>query len=71
MDAHLQVLDHIACEINLLKTSAWLSTIHPEEKSSSASITLGSEEDAQRGETLWSTDLKDRFMLHYNFLLSV
>lgn len=32
-----------------------------------ASVTLAAAEDQQRSESLWDTDLKDRFMLHYNF----
>ena len=57
----------IACEVNLLKSPHGSALFTRGETQSLASTTLASTEDMQRTEMLWSLDVRDRFMLHYNF----
>lgn len=57
----------ISCETGILKRPHGSSLFTRGETQSLASVTLAAAEDVQRTETLWETDLKERFMLHYNF----
>lgn len=57
----------ISCEINVLKTPHGSALFTRGETQTLASTTLASTEDMQRSEMLWSLDVRDRFMLHYNF----
>jgi polyribonucleotide nucleotidyltransferase len=63
----LKEIRPIQCEIGVLKRPHGSSLFTRGETQSLASVTLASAEDVQRTETLWDTDLKERFMLHYNF----
>ncbi|MFK7873367.1 MAG: polyribonucleotide nucleotidyltransferase [Oligoflexales bacterium] len=57
----------IACETKILPRAHGSSLFTRGETQSLTSVTLGAADDQQRIETLWSSDYKDRFMLHYNF----
>ena len=57
----------ISCETNLLQKAHGSSLFTRGETQALASVTLAAEEDQQRQETLWDSDNKQRFMLHYNF----
>ena len=57
----------ISCEINTLKNPHGSALFTRGETQALASVTLASELDKQRTESLWDTDIKERFMLHYNF----
>ncbi len=57
----------ISCEINVLKNPHGSSLFTRGETQVLASTTLASSDDKQRSETLWNTDTRERFMLHYNF----
>ena len=57
----------INCEINILKSPHGSSLFTRGETQALATATLASIEETQRSETLWNTDVKERFMLHYNF----
>lgn len=57
----------ITCEVGVLKRPHGSSLFTRGETQALASVTLAAAEDQQRSEALWDTDLKDRFMLHYNF----
>lgn len=57
----------ISCEINVLKSPHGSSLFTRGETQTLASTTLAATEDMQRTESLWSIDVRERFMLHYNF----
>ena len=57
----------ISCETNLLQKAHGSSLFTRGETQALAAVTLAAEEDQQRLETLWDSDHKQRFMLHYNF----
>jgi polyribonucleotide nucleotidyltransferase len=57
----------IACEVGLLYKPHGSSLFTRGETQALATVTLGSSDDRLRTETLYSSDLQDRFMLHYNF----
>lgn len=63
----LKEIRPITCEIGNLKRPHGSSLFTRGETQALASVTLSAAEDVQRVETLWETDLKERFMLHYNF----
>lgn len=57
----------IACEVGTLVNPHGSALFTRGETQALATVTLASEDDQQRGESLWSHDQKQRFMLHYNF----
>lgn len=57
----------IACEVGLLYKPHGSSLFTRGETQALATVTLGSSDDRLRTENLYSSDLQDRFMLHYNF----
>ena len=57
----------ITCEINNLTVPHGSALFTRGETQALASVTLASGDDGQRSESLWDNDLKERFMLHYNF----
>ena len=57
----------ITCETGLIKKAHGSSLFTRGETQALATVTLAAEEDQQRLETLWNSDYKQRFMLHYNF----
>ena len=57
----------ISCETNLLQNAHGSSLFTRGETQALATVTLAAEEDQQRIETLWDSEHKQRFMLHYNF----
>ena len=57
----------ISCEIGCLARPHGSALFTRGETQALASTTLSAAEDVQRVETLWETDLRDRFLLHYNF----
>ena len=63
----LNEIRSINCEINVLKNPHGSSLFTRGETQVLASTTLASTDDKQRSESLWNTDIKERFMLHYNF----
>ena len=63
----LTTIRPIACETKVLKRAHGSALFTRGETQALASATLAAAEDQQRSESLWDTDIKDRFMLHYNF----
>jgi polyribonucleotide nucleotidyltransferase len=63
----LEQIRPIACEINVLKSSHGSALFTRGETQALASVTLGTVDEAQRSESLWSGDIREPFMLHYNF----
>ncbi len=57
----------ISCEVGILNKAHGSALFTRGETQSLAVITLASSEDQQRSETLWDLDMRERFMLHYNF----
>ncbi|MCB9228071.1 MAG: polyribonucleotide nucleotidyltransferase [Deltaproteobacteria bacterium] len=57
----------IACETGLIKKAHGSALFTRGETQALATVTLAAEEDQQRLETFWDQDLRQRFMLHYNF----
>jgi polyribonucleotide nucleotidyltransferase len=57
----------IACEINVLKSTHGSALFTRGETQALASVTLGTTDEGQRSEALWSGDIRETFMLHYNF----
>ncbi|MDD9950318.1 MAG: polyribonucleotide nucleotidyltransferase [Zetaproteobacteria bacterium] len=57
----------ISCEVGTLIKSHGSSLFTRGETQALVSVTLASEDDQQRSESLWNNDEKQRFMLHYNF----
>ncbi|MFK7824989.1 MAG: polyribonucleotide nucleotidyltransferase [Oligoflexales bacterium] len=57
----------ISCETNILQSAHGSSLFTRGETQALASVTLAADEDQQRIETLWDSDHRQRFMLHYNF----
>jgi polyribonucleotide nucleotidyltransferase len=57
----------ISCEVNLLARPHGSALFTRGETQALAAVTLASTDDQQRSETLWDMDVKQRFMLHYNF----
>lgn len=57
----------ISCEVSVLSRPHGSALFTRGETQALASVTLAAAEDQQRSESLWNTDIKDRFMLHYNF----
>ncbi|MBI2601589.1 MAG: polyribonucleotide nucleotidyltransferase [Deltaproteobacteria bacterium] len=57
----------IKCETGILSRPHGSSLFTRGETQALASVTLAAAEDQQRLESLWDTEIKDRFMLHYNF----
>ncbi len=63
----LKDIRKIDCEIGPLSKTHGSSLFTRGETQSLAAITLAALEEQQKMETLWESDLKQRFMLHYNF----
>ena len=57
----------ISSEVSVLKSPHGSALFTRGETQALASTTLASTDDMQRTESLWSVDLRERFMLHYNF----
>lgn len=57
----------IACETGILKRPHGSALFTRGETQALASLTLAAREDQQRSESLWNSDIKESFMLHYNF----
>ena len=57
----------ISCETNILAKAHGSSLFTRGETQCLSAVTLAAEEDQQRVDTLWDSDSKQRFMLHYNF----
>lgn len=57
----------ISCEIGNLASPHGSALFTRGETQTLASTTLAGTEDMQRSEMMWSLDVRDRFMLHYNF----
>jgi polyribonucleotide nucleotidyltransferase len=57
----------ISCETGILSRPHGSALFTRGETQALAIVTLGSKDDVQRGESLYSSDMKERFMLHYNF----
>ena len=57
----------ISCETSLLAASSWFSNISSWSNTGSASLTLGTGQDAQKHEDLIEGVQERSFMLHYNF----
>ncbi|MEZ4741280.1 MAG: polyribonucleotide nucleotidyltransferase [Bdellovibrionota bacterium] len=57
----------ITCETGVLIRPHGSSLFTRGETQALATVTLGSKDDAQRSENLYETDLRERFLLHYNF----
>ena len=57
----------ISSEVSVLKSPHGSALFTRGETQALASTTLASTDDMQRTESLWSIDLRERFMLHYNF----
>ncbi len=64
---NLTQIRNISCEVGLLNKTHGSSLFTRGETQSLATITLAALEEQQKMETLWESDLKQRFMLHYNF----
>jgi polyribonucleotide nucleotidyltransferase len=61
------VVRPIVCEVGVLKRSHGSALFQRGETQSLASVTLGSQDDEQRTDTIMTFNATKRFMLHYNF----
>lgn len=63
----LEDIRPIACETGVLARPHGNSLFTRGETQSLATVTLAAADEQQRSESLWDTEIKERFILHYNF----
>ncbi len=63
----LEDIRPITCETGVLTRPHGNSLFTRGETQALATVTLAAADDQQRSESLWDTEIKERFILHYNF----